>query len=151
MTTCQICGRAIKAANGLIAHHGYKRPGSGWQTSSCFGARWQPYEAARDAIPEAIKSLEAFAARLAARNAEMLAEPPATLTAQPRYRGDRSRTFTKPEGFVAVARASYRTPYESEFWHQVHANRREIESAQAQRSFMQDRFDNWPGVAANAA
>lgn len=25
-TTCQVCGRAIKASNGLIAHHGYKRP-----------------------------------------------------------------------------------------------------------------------------
>lgn len=25
-TTCQICGRPIKAKNGLISHHGYRRP-----------------------------------------------------------------------------------------------------------------------------
>ena len=37
--TCQICGRAIKASSGLIAHHGYERPGWGYQTTSCLGAR----------------------------------------------------------------------------------------------------------------
>jgi hypothetical protein len=43
--TCQICGRAILASKGLIAHHGYQRP-QGWhaQTASCYGARELPYE-----------------------------------------------------------------------------------------------------------
>lgn len=52
-THCQICERDIYANNkrGLIAHHGYQRPGHGEQTSSCFGARWQPYEESRAAIP----------------------------------------------------------------------------------------------------
>lgn len=52
-THCQICKRDIYANNkrGLIAHHGYKRPGYGEQTSSCYGARWQPYEESRSAIP----------------------------------------------------------------------------------------------------
>lgn len=51
-THCQICERDIYANNirGVIAHHGYKRPGFGEQTSSCFGARWQPYEESRSAI-----------------------------------------------------------------------------------------------------
>lgn len=43
--TCQVCGRAILANTGLIAHHGYQRPGLGWQTGSCHGARALPYEA----------------------------------------------------------------------------------------------------------
>lgn len=47
---CQICGRAIRAPEGLIAHHGYRRPGSGWQTSSCWGARHVPYEQGHDAL-----------------------------------------------------------------------------------------------------
>lgn len=44
MSTCQICGRDIKAKSGKIAHHGYTRPGMGWQTGSCEGARHQPLE-----------------------------------------------------------------------------------------------------------
>lgn len=45
--TCQICGRDILAEGGVIAHHGYERPGDGWQTASCWGARELPYEADR--------------------------------------------------------------------------------------------------------
>lgn len=51
---CQICEREIKATKGLIAHHGYKRPGGGYQTGSCSGARYLPYEISRDVIPEEI-------------------------------------------------------------------------------------------------
>lgn len=52
ITTCQCCGRAIKAATGVIAHHGYRRPGGGWQTASCFGARHVPYEVGYDALDQ---------------------------------------------------------------------------------------------------
>jgi hypothetical protein len=48
--TCQICGRAIHAAKGVIAHHGYERPAHGWQTSSCYGARHAPFEVSRDTL-----------------------------------------------------------------------------------------------------
>lgn len=48
--TCQICGRGIFANTGLIAHHGYQRPGDGWQTASCRGARQLPYEADRSVL-----------------------------------------------------------------------------------------------------
>lgn len=49
---CQVCGRAILAELGTIALHGYQRPGTGWQTQSCYGAKRLPYEAARDAVEE---------------------------------------------------------------------------------------------------
>jgi hypothetical protein len=52
--TCQICGRPILAETGVIAHHGYQRPGEGWQTSSCFGARHLPFEASNDRLGEYI-------------------------------------------------------------------------------------------------
>lgn len=48
--TCQICGRPILAETGVIAHHGYKRPGHGWQTASCYGARELPFEKSRDCL-----------------------------------------------------------------------------------------------------
>jgi hypothetical protein len=42
--TCQICARPILANTGTIAHHGYERPGDGFQTASCWGARKAPFE-----------------------------------------------------------------------------------------------------------
>lgn len=62
-TTCQICEREIKAKGGIIAHHGYKRPGNGWQTSSCMGARFQPYEVSADRIPSVIDTYKQWAER----------------------------------------------------------------------------------------
>lgn len=58
--TCQICAREIKAKSGIIAHHGYTRPESGWQTDSCMGARQLPYEKSRDIIPIAILKIDGF-------------------------------------------------------------------------------------------
>ncbi len=44
--TCQICERIIMLdPNGTIHHHGYERPGIGYQTESCSGARGPAYEA----------------------------------------------------------------------------------------------------------
>ncbi|MDE2096554.1 MAG: hypothetical protein KGL39_04850 [Patescibacteria group bacterium] len=56
--TCQICGRPIFAELGLIAHHGYERPGEGWQTESCIGARELPFETSRDVLGNHIVALE---------------------------------------------------------------------------------------------
>lgn len=55
---CQCCGRAIHAALGKIAHHGYTRPGYGWQTASCFGAKRLPWEADRSAVMDLINWLK---------------------------------------------------------------------------------------------
>ena len=51
-TTCQVCGRHVKTRNGVIVHHGYNE-----QTPPCKGSRRQPYEVARDALPQAIEKL----------------------------------------------------------------------------------------------
>lgn len=42
--TCQCCGRKHLANRGWIAHHAYQRPGDGWQTASCMGAKALPFE-----------------------------------------------------------------------------------------------------------
>lgn len=69
-TTCQICGRLIKLVRGNIAHHGFQRPGSGYQTSSCMGARELPFEVScdvlRDHVAGVAKSVERQTAALAA-------------------------------------------------------------------------------------
>lgn len=58
--TCQICARAIHAGTGMIAHHGYERPGRGWQTASCMGARELPFEVSRDALGRWIESVKVW-------------------------------------------------------------------------------------------
>jgi hypothetical protein len=58
--TCQCCGRPICANTGVVAHHGYQRPGWGWQTASCEGARELPFEASRDALGRYIERLWAL-------------------------------------------------------------------------------------------
>lgn len=55
--TCQICGRGIFAEGGVIAHHGYERPGWGYQTASCEGARALPFEVSKVALVDHIASL----------------------------------------------------------------------------------------------
>lgn len=42
--TCPVCFRSIAVVNGTMAHHGYERPGQGWQTASCPGIRFKPLE-----------------------------------------------------------------------------------------------------------
>lgn len=42
--TCPVCFRAIAVVSGHMAHHGYERPGDGFQTASCPGTRFAPLE-----------------------------------------------------------------------------------------------------------
>ena len=59
--TCQICARGILANNGVIAHHGYERPGQYYQTASCMGARELPFEVSRDVLGSLIEQLKVWA------------------------------------------------------------------------------------------
>lgn len=77
--TCQICGRSIFAEVGLIAHHGYERPGTGWQTDSCEGARELPFENAKNALVKNIEALHVFLAAKQA-NRKRIADETATFT-----------------------------------------------------------------------
>jgi len=61
--TCQICGRPIFAETGVIAHHGYTRPGHGYQTGSCIGARELPFEVSRDRLGSHLISIAALIER----------------------------------------------------------------------------------------
>lgn len=57
--TCQCCARKILAETGQIAHHGYERPGQGYQTASCPGALHLPFEVSRDKLGEHITAVRA--------------------------------------------------------------------------------------------
>lgn len=48
--TCPCCFRAIAVVGGTMAHHGYERPGYGWQTASCPGIRFKPLEMSNEGL-----------------------------------------------------------------------------------------------------
>lgn len=58
--TCQCCGGRFLANTGTMAHHGYKRPGSGWQTASCSGAKALPFEVSRESLGAMIEGLRVW-------------------------------------------------------------------------------------------
>lgn len=152
-TTCQICARDIKANTGIIAHHGYLRPGTGWQTASCDGAKHLPYEVSRDFIPVVIKRYKLHAINQESLADDMLRNPAVIITRIKRhaYSGKQYDTedFTKPAGFdpyVAVnsgARAYSYSTYENEFVKQYNAHRANVKEIEAAIIFLQDRYDAW--------
>lgn len=48
--TCGVCFRPIAVLRGTMAHHGYERPGTGWQTASCAGIRFKPLEVSPEGL-----------------------------------------------------------------------------------------------------
>lgn len=88
--TCQICDRPIFAESGVIAHHGYERPGYGWQTASCYGARRLPWEKSCDAVADYIEIIKRDVANLDAYHTALQqrrAEPRAVVRVRTNKRG----------------------------------------------------------------
>jgi hypothetical protein len=71
---CQCCGRKYLANTGTIAHHGYMRPGGGWQTASCMGAKYEPFEVDRARLGELIDYLTSTRIRMRKSRAAVKAE-----------------------------------------------------------------------------
>lgn len=163
---CQICGRAIKTVRGFpvvavdgrgrqaadadetIAHHGYQRPGDGWQTSSCGGARWRPYEFACDALPPAIASCRNYIENQKASLAKHISEPPESLTYQ-RTDGYRpvgpEYVYQRPEGFNAANHPTvYQHSYVFEFDGITNRYKHRIKASEQSLQHLEKRLADWP-------
>lgn len=153
-TTCQICARNIKANTGVIAHHGYQRPGTGWQTSSCDGAKHLPYEQSRDLIPVVIKRYEQYRKNNEEREKDLLANPPATITRFARYSYGTDQVVARPADFSVEAALAQSTcdpsrddqVYNSEYRDAVETARRNQRDIKAAIEQLQARYEAWPGV-----
>ena len=62
--TCPCCFRLIAVVGEHMAHHGYKRPGLGFQTASCHGTRFAPLEVSSAGLVWLIGALQAQLASL---------------------------------------------------------------------------------------
>ena len=156
-TTCQICERRIKANTGLIAHHGYKRPGHGWQTASCYGARHVPYEVGHDALDRWIKDLRSWIARDEALLTKLMAEPPPTYIYQRRdwafhYPVGELHTYERPSDFDTAAAAASDRPtiirsYATLFRDEVRSRQRDLPGMRSELSRSQKRREEWSELA----
>ena len=144
MSHCQICGREIKINHfGKICHHGYQRTGQGWQTASCLGALYLPYEKSCERLKEVIESTRILFTQEQKYLNDFLKSPPETIN---ELRGLlNARTIIvheKPDGF---------TPDVPEFFRgyskQYHIRRREIERSQhnftLELDFLRHRLENF--------
>ena len=144
-TTCQICARPILSKLGLIAHHGYRRPGGGWQTASCIGARHLPYEVSCDALPPAIKIIESWLNECKENLKTFLANPPSVLVEISTW-SNKKWEWTRPENFNQndpSYRSSMPHTYECEYSHRKHAYENNIRTATSELAFLNDRLAKW--------
>jgi|SRR5579862_1410037 len=144
--TCQVCGRAIKASTGLIAHHGYRRPYEGWQTASCEGARYVPYEVSCDRLHEVTEMVRGFIASQEKMLADFLAMPPQTLIVYERRSawGNEERVeYTRPDDFkIDGGYLRFRT-YENAYSNRKYNYEQTIKMAKADVSSMERRLNEW--------
>lgn len=106
--TCQCCGRAHLANTGKMAHHGYQRPGGGWQTASCAGARQLPFEVSRDWLGKCINDMKLQRAMMISGRESVEAERTHITLAVSDYSRPRDvRSGKYPMLYIDVTRSNY--------------------------------------------
>lgn len=73
--TCPVCFRQIAVQGATMAHHGYQRPGHGFQTASCAGVRFKPLEVSSEGLQWLISTLHSRLAGLRLAMANQATEP----------------------------------------------------------------------------
>jgi hypothetical protein len=151
--TCQVCGRTVKAGNGLIAHHGYQRPyQAGWQSASCLGARYAPYEVSCERLREVTGMVKDFIATQEQALADFLVNPPQTLVVyEHRSSWDREGTrveYTRPDDFNLKNNYQKYVPrtYGCTYDTRKSDYERTIKMAQSDLSTMERRLNEWKPV-----
>lgn len=105
--TCQCCARKYLANTGTIAHHAYERPGSGWQTASCMGAKYPPFEQSRDRLGDLVDWYrDQYTNHVASRDA-IANETDGITLSYTDYSKPRDHRYGHPSTFFLVTRATF--------------------------------------------
>lgn len=96
--TCSCCFRTIAVAGGgrRMAHHGYTRPELGWQTASCMGVAYPPFEKSADGTKAYRQVLLNHAAQYR-RNAAEIRQGNKPIAEQRSYAGRGTTTMVNPD------------------------------------------------------
>lgn len=151
LTHCQVCGRDIKTLkSGKIAHHGFERPGWGYQTDSCMGAKHVPYELGTDALEYAIEMLDKKIEYLYDAETTFFRNPPRVLSFPVRGVSFNSpETFERPDAFdTSTANNGHTDCQYTQAW-RAHTNDITAQQRQAhwQRNMLEDRLKKQPAYA----
>lgn len=110
---CQVCGRQHGSINGqghVVAHHGYERPGDGWQTASCAGAMYPFLEQSCERAKEIASRLKVDASQIEAWASKPDAVKSVTITVRdPKRLGGTKTVEVTPDN---AAQYDKRTPWE---------------------------------------
>jgi len=158
--TCQICGRGILAETGRIAHHGYERPGMGWQTASCEGALELPFEVTRDVLGDHLIRVRQRLAETKVVLANTQAETVAIIWTYEDVTQRKNAWSPKVEKFASVTRETFdavaeetkplrsqfdRTTFDSLKTSKIARLEQEIRSTTSYIARQQARYDAWAG------
>lgn len=155
---CQICGGYYMATKGLLAHHGYRRPGTGWQTASCMGARFVEYAVSRDRIGVAIESVTEHIGRVRTRLSLLAVQGDASLTWNRKKdcwdKVGELVTVPRPEGWTPQnqEKETYRwdpkvRTYSELYQAQVKRLAADLKSSEETLVYLNGRWNGWPGLA----
>lgn len=141
---CQICGGEWAVSKGgQISHHGYRRPGGGWQTASCLGARHAPYTESRDRIPFVIRLIEKHTERLT-RHKEALESPDFSEAFRMKKRG-KFNFKTREHEWIDYTLEPGSAEWDKERYIRLAAASVDIGRSEEDLARFNDRFANWPG------
>jgi hypothetical protein len=152
--TCQCCAKKYLANLGSMAHHGYQRPGWGWQTASCVGAKRLPFEVSRDTLGELLDLLKLWIEKHTIAAKEIEAEARQVTYRYTEYSGyakreNKTLLFTRAtfDQVVAENPKVFRNLWNATFDHfkadDVEYNKRQIEGLKADLVEHTKRFDSW--------
>lgn len=127
LQTCPCCFRPIAVVGEHMAHHGYKRPGLGFQTASCQGTRFAPLEVSSAGLVWLIGALRMH---LASLQADHLARAQKT-----------SLTVRRGESLLEVTPNSLTWARDHRRW--VVELEADIASLQRELPALQQRLDEW--------
>lgn len=103
--TCQVCFRSMGIKTGLIAHHGYRRPGDGADHGRCFAERELPYEESCEVTKKYLVMLRAEQEKLITFKTHLEANDVETLYHK-RIDYNLAKTDPKRETLIPVAKGA---------------------------------------------
>lgn len=136
---CPVCESDIKVRDGLLVHHGYKRPGHGYIVGDCFGVHRPPHElsdatarAWRDGVAGMLAAKEGYLARLLGPN------PPTTLYVE-KWSREHHAYVPLPVNEADVSRHEWLTIR----GRAISSAERDIQSYQVELARIQGLIDTW--------